>query len=275
MSSEPLLPADEQPPTSANASAAPSEFSPPSPAPPPLSDNPAPPKRQRRPSVRLGDIGDQASLGALSIDLPSQSQSRRPKHSSSASKSLKARSVSHLVNGDTAHGSNLAEADEKGRQGELNPELFGYGKKVKSRRGAPVKRPRSVWTSSKVDHGNEVRNREREELYSMEEVGQDEEESRDFAPEVDSPVKENDDNDAAAFSGEVMWRWRRNEEEGVRNWLVELGLSRYVPVFEIHEVDEEVLPLLTLEDLKDMGINAVGSRRKMFSAIQKLRKGLS
>ncbi|KAI4381333.1 hypothetical protein MLD38_007412 [Melastoma candidum] len=273
MSSEPLLPADELPQPSVTTSAAPSQFSPPSMAAPPPSDNPAPPKRQRRPSVRLGDIGDQASLGALSIDLPSQSQSRRHKHSSSASKSLKARSVSHLVNGDAAQESNPAEVDEKGRQGELNPELFGYGKKVKSRRGAPVKKPRSVWTSSKVDHGNEDRSREREELYSMEEVGQDEE-SRDFAPEVDSPLKENDDDEAAAFSGEEMWRWRRNEEEGVRNWLVELGLSRYVPVFEIHEVDEEVLPLLTLEDLKDMGINAVGSRRKMFSAIQKLRKGL-
>uniref|UniRef100_M8BBN7 Uncharacterized protein n=1 Tax=Aegilops tauschii TaxID=37682 RepID=M8BBN7_AEGTA len=40
---------------------------------------------------------------------------------------------------------------------------------------------------------------------------------------------------------------------------------------KIHEVDDEVLPLLTLEDLKDMGIGAVGSRRKMFAAIQKLR----
>jgi len=71
---------------------------------------------------------------------------------------------------------------------------------------------------------------------------------------------ENDDN------SERKW-------EGVRTWLIELGLSRYAPVFEIHEVDDQVLPLLTLEDLKDMGINAVGSRRKLYSAIQKLRKG--
>lgn len=62
---------------------------------------------------------------------------------------------------------------------------------------------------------------------------------------------------------------------GVRDWLVGLGLGRYAPVFEIHEVDDEVLPMLTLEDLKDMGINAVGSRRKMFNAILKLRKGFS
>ncbi|TKY73697.1 hypothetical protein E2542_SST02453 [Spatholobus suberectus] len=31
----------------------------------------------------------------------------------------------------------------------------------------------------------------------------------------------------------------------------------------------------SMEDLKDMGINAVGSRRKMFCAIQKLGKGFS
>ncbi|GAB2272032.1 hypothetical protein Dimus_006855 [Dionaea muscipula] len=72
--------------------------------------------------------------------------------------------------------------------------------------------------------------------------------------------------------------WRKEEEEeeeadGVSIWLNGLGLGRYWPVFQIHEVDEEVLPMLTLEDLKDMGINAVGSRRKIFSAIQKLGHG--
>lgn len=71
----------------------------------------------------------------------------------------------------------------------------------------------------------------------------------------------------------------RSEEDddvigGVRLWLNRLGLGRYAPVFEIHEVDDEVLPMLTLEDLKDMGINAVGSRRKMYCAIQKLKKSL-
>eukprot|EP00252_Welwitschia_mirabilis_P023370 TRINITY_DN6585_c0_g1_i1.p1 TRINITY_DN6585_c0_g1~~TRINITY_DN6585_c0_g1_i1.p1 ORF type:complete len:329 (+),score=56.95 TRINITY_DN6585_c0_g1_i1:191-1177(+) len=58
----------------------------------------------------------------------------------------------------------------------------------------------------------------------------------------------------------------------VRDWLSGLGLGRYAEVFEEHEVDKEVLPLLTLDDLKEMGINAVGARRKMFSAIQKLGK---
>ncbi|KAI5408837.1 hypothetical protein KIW84_054604 [Lathyrus oleraceus] len=54
---------------------------------------------------------------------------------------------------------------------------------------------------------------------------------------------------------------------------VEEWLSRYAPMFEIYEVDGELLPMLTLEDLKDMGISVVGSRSKMYTAIQKLRKG--
>lgn len=58
----------------------------------------------------------------------------------------------------------------------------------------------------------------------------------------------------------------------VKDWLIGLGLGRYAPVFEIHEVDDEVLPMLTMEDLKDMGINAVGSRRKMYTAIEKFQK---
>lgn len=60
------------------------------------------------------------------------------------------------------------------------------------------------------------------------------------------------------------------DSNGVRMWLNDLGLGKYVTLFEIHGVDDEVLPLLTLEDLKDMGINEVGVRRKMYSSIQKL-----
>ncbi|KAG6385990.1 hypothetical protein SASPL_154874 [Salvia splendens] len=60
------------------------------------------------------------------------------------------------------------------------------------------------------------------------------------------------------------------DSNGVRMWLNDLGLGKYVTLFEIHGVDDAVLPLLTLEDLKDMGINEVGIRRKLYSSIQKL-----
>jgi hypothetical protein len=57
---------------------------------------------------------------------------------------------------------------------------------------------------------------------------------------------------------------------GVAGWLQKLGLTKYAQHFEDHEVDPQVLPLLTLNDLKEMGISAVGSRRKMFCAIRQL-----
>ncbi|XP_051147718.1 uncharacterized protein LOC127262896 [Andrographis paniculata] len=63
------------------------------------------------------------------------------------------------------------------------------------------------------------------------------------------------------------------DRDGVRVWLNQLGLGKYFPLFKVHEVDAEVLPFLTLEDLKDMGVSAVGSRRKMYASIEKLGKG--
>ncbi|XP_044484863.1 uncharacterized protein LOC123210527 [Mangifera indica] len=57
----------------------------------------------------------------------------------------------------------------------------------------------------------------------------------------------------------------------IQRWLEELGFGKYAGVFEMHEVDEESLPLLTLEDLKEMGVFAVGPRRKLYNAIQQLR----
>lgn len=57
---------------------------------------------------------------------------------------------------------------------------------------------------------------------------------------------------------------------GVSGWLQEFGLSKYAELFELNEVDTEVLPLLTMDDLREMGVDAVGARRKMFTAIQEL-----
>lgn len=59
----------------------------------------------------------------------------------------------------------------------------------------------------------------------------------------------------------------------VRGWLEEIGFGRYAGVFEMHEVDEEALLLLTVEDLKEMGVLSIGPRRKLYSAIQQLKEG--
>src|SRR5580693_6159638 len=53
-------------------------------------------------------------------------------------------------------------------------------------------------------------------------------------------------------------------------WLQGLGLERYVPVFRDHEIDWEVLARLTSEDLREIGVAAIGHRRKLLDAIAAL-----
>jgi class 3 adenylate cyclase/predicted ATPase len=54
-------------------------------------------------------------------------------------------------------------------------------------------------------------------------------------------------------------------------WLRSLGLERYEGAFRDNEIDERVLPNLTLEDLKDLGVGIVGHRRMLLEAITALR----
>ena len=59
----------------------------------------------------------------------------------------------------------------------------------------------------------------------------------------------------------------------VAAWLRGLGLERYELAFRDNRIDAEVLPRLTAEDLKDIGVAAVGDRRKLLEAIAALRIG--
>jgi len=53
-------------------------------------------------------------------------------------------------------------------------------------------------------------------------------------------------------------------------WLRGLGLVQYAPAFRDNDVDGEVLPELTAEDLISIGVTSVGHRRKLLSAIAAL-----
>lgn len=298
-------------------------------------------KRQRRPSVRLGDIGG---------DQPYDSQVRRTTkhwklpmdhrhhHNRTSRDSLKASKTRPLINFSSAGTDDGLEAvDERDREANLETMAIGSWKLKESKKRGSVatKRVRSNWVSSKLDEGGGggggggigigIEAGDGDEKYS---AGEDlDDGNRDFEVEnSESPLKEQSpihslDNlgvDGLGNEREVLYHGNRRPirvrvsdhhdgvdlsgpsdtegrdwkcgdrngnggggrgsyggEDGVRVWLNGLGLGRYAPVFEIHEVDDEVLPMLTLEDLKDMGINAVGSRRKMFCAIQKLGKGFS
>src|SRR5271155_5321306 len=56
----------------------------------------------------------------------------------------------------------------------------------------------------------------------------------------------------------------------VKSWLQQLGLAQYEPAFRDNEVDGDVLPALTADDLIAIGVTAVGHRRKLLSAIAAL-----
>jgi SAM (Sterile alpha motif) domain-containing protein len=57
----------------------------------------------------------------------------------------------------------------------------------------------------------------------------------------------------------------------VGSWLHSLGLGQYEAAFRENEINAKVLPNLTAEDLKDMGVGIVGHRRMLLDAIATLR----
>jgi class 3 adenylate cyclase/predicted ATPase len=57
----------------------------------------------------------------------------------------------------------------------------------------------------------------------------------------------------------------------LESWLRSLGLGKYEVAFRENEIDETVLPRLTAEDLKELGVSALGHRRKLLDAIAALR----
>ena len=56
----------------------------------------------------------------------------------------------------------------------------------------------------------------------------------------------------------------------IEAWLQGLGLERYITAFRDNEINWAVLPKLTADDLKDIGVTAVGHRRMLLEAIAAL-----
>ena len=50
-------------------------------------------------------------------------------------------------------------------------------------------------------------------------------------------------------------------------WLRGLGLEQYAPTFRENRIDRKILPTLTAEDLKDLGVVPVGDRRRLLDAV--------
>jgi len=61
----------------------------------------------------------------------------------------------------------------------------------------------------------------------------------------------------------------------VAAWLQGLGLERYAPAFFENRIEADILPSLTLEDLRDLGVTLVGDRRRLLDAIAALGVAIS
>jgi class 3 adenylate cyclase len=57
----------------------------------------------------------------------------------------------------------------------------------------------------------------------------------------------------------------------IAEWLQGLGLGKYAPAFAENAINWDVLPELTADDLKEIGIAAVGDRRRLLAGIATLR----
>ena len=53
----------------------------------------------------------------------------------------------------------------------------------------------------------------------------------------------------------------------IDTWLSGLGLDQYAEAFSENDVDAQVLPLLTNEDLKELGVS-LGHRKKILASIE-------
>ena len=58
-------------------------------------------------------------------------------------------------------------------------------------------------------------------------------------------------------------------------WLRSLGLGKYEAAFRENDIDETVLPSLTHETLKELGVASIGHRVKLLDAIAALRNEAS
>src|SRR5215468_543028 len=59
----------------------------------------------------------------------------------------------------------------------------------------------------------------------------------------------------------------------IGGWLRGLRLERYEQAFRENEIDLRVLPELTADDLKELGVAAIGHRRLLLKAIADLAAG--
>ena len=58
--------------------------------------------------------------------------------------------------------------------------------------------------------------------------------------------------------------------DSIKAWLSELGLSQYAEAFESNDVALDLLQALTDQDVRELGVQSLGHRKKLLKAISEL-----
>jgi hypothetical protein len=72
----------------------------------------------------------------------------------------------------------------------------------------------------------------------------------------------------------MTWR-REGDAVDIADWLRGLGLEKYAPAFDENAINWDVLSGLTADDLKEIGVAALGDRRRLLAAIAALGPSLT
>src|SRR6516162_8462472 len=76
-----------------------------------------------------------------------------------------------------------------------------------------------------------------------------------------------------APSDELAAGGKLEDAVDIADWLRGLGLAKYAPAFDENAINWDVLPGLTTDDLKEIGVAALGDRRRLLAAIAALGEG--
>jgi hypothetical protein len=71
-------------------------------------------------------------------------------------------------------------------------------------------------------------------------------------------------------AGKARQSWGAGAMQQVTDWLEKLGLGQYAQRFAENDINFGILPHLTDQDLKELGVASLGHRRQLLLAIAEL-----
>jgi class 3 adenylate cyclase/tetratricopeptide (TPR) repeat protein len=76
----------------------------------------------------------------------------------------------------------------------------------------------------------------------------------------------------SGFALTMLWNMLASMADDISIWLAGLELQTYQSAFEVNRIDWQMLPELSNDDLREIGVHALGDRKRLLSAIRNLKQ---